>query len=349
MPPARATTSSTASPGTQPGRQVELRFDGGVYDCRESETVLEALLRQGVPLSYSCRSGVCLTCMLRSVDGQVPAAAQEGLKDTLRIEGYFLACSCVPVVDLDVSLPDTASVYGRAVVKAVEPLAPKICRVTLAPATPLYYRAGQFINLRRDDGLLRSYSIASVPHLDPHLELHVKRLLDGRMSNWIFDELEPGQALDIQGPNGVSFYVPGKPDQKLVLIGNGSGLAPLIGIARDALHSGHTGEIRLYHGSRDPDGLYLREALEKLAADHANFHDIPCLSGDEVPAGHRAGRAEVTAFADLPDLSGWRVFLCGYPPMVHAAKRTAYLKGADLADIYADPFELRELRREPRD
>lgn len=328
---------------------VELRFDGAVYDCGESESVLEALQRQGVPLPYSCRNGVCLICMLRAVDGQIPTAAQEGLRDTLRHEGYFLACSCVPVVNLDIALPDAAAVYGRAVVKAVETLAPKMCRVVLQPATPLYYRAGQFINLRRIDGLMRSYSLASVPHLDRDLELHVKRLEGGRMSNWIAGELEPGQALDIQGPNGVSFYVPGKPDQDLLLVGNGSGLAPLIGIARDALHSGHTGDIHLYHGSRHPDGLYLRDTLAELAACHANFRYVPCLSGDEVPAGHRAGRADVTAFADLPDLSAWRVFLCGYPPMVHAAKRTAFLKGATLADIHADPFELRELRREPRE
>jgi NAD(P)H-flavin reductase len=347
--PARATTSSTAKARARPAGPVELRFDGVVYDCRDSETVLEALLRQGVPLPYSCRSGVCLTCMLRSVDGPIPPAAQEGLKGTLRLEGYFLACSCAPIADLDITLPDAASVYGRAVVTAVEPLAPNICRVVLQPATPLYYRAGQFINLRRDDGLIRSYSLASVPRLDPHLEMHVKRLPDGRMSNWIADELEPGLALDIQGPNGVSFYVPGKPDQDLLLVGNGSGLAPLIGIARDALISDHTGNIHLYHGSRHPDGLYLRETLAELATRHANFHYVPCLSGDEVPTGHRAGRADVAAFADLPDLSGWRVFLCGYPPMVHAAKRTAFLRGASLADINADPFELRELRREPRE
>ena len=118
---------------------------------------------------------------------------------------------------------------------------------------------------------------------------------------------------------------------------------------RDALDCGHRSNIRLYHGSRHADGLYLGENLRQLAARHGNFRYIPCLSGDEVPAGYRAGRADVTAFTDLPDLAGWRVFLSGYPPMVHAAMRTAFLRGADLADIYADPFELRELRREPRD
>ncbi len=55
------------------------------------------------------------------------------------------------------------------------------------------------------------------------------------------------------------------------------------------------------------------------------------------------------AFSDLADLKGWRVFLCGYPPMVHSAKKLAYLAGAALDDILTDPFELRELRQTPRD
>ncbi len=311
--------------------------------------MLAALLRQGAPVSYSCRNGVCLTCMLRSTAGQVPERAQEGLRDALRFDGYFLACVCQPTRDLDIVVPDDAAVYGRAIVRLVEHLAPTVCRVIFEPATALYYRAGQFINLRRGDGLVRSYSLASVPRLDRLLEFHVKRLPGGEMSNWIFDELRLGDALDISGPNGKCFYVPGEPEQDFLMIGNGTGLAPLIGIARDALHSGHTGEIRLYHGSRHAEGLYLADTLREIAAKHANFHYIPCLSGDGAPPGPRAGRAGAVAFADHPDLTGWRVFLCGYPAMVHAGKKTAYLAGASTADIYGDPFELRELRSEPRD
>ncbi len=310
--------------------------------------MLEALLRQGAPVSYSCRSGVCLTCMLRSAGGQVPVEAQDGLRDALRLDGYFLACVCKPTRDLDIVAPDDAAVYGRAIVRLVEHLAPTVCRVLLESATSLYYRAGQFVNLRRADGLVRSYSLASVPHLDECLELHVKRLPDGTMSNWIFDELGLGDALDIDGPNGKCFYVPGAPEHDMLMIGNGTGLAPLYGIARDALHSGHTGEIRLYHGSRHAAGLYLANALREIEAKYPNFHYIPCVSGDAVPADHRAGRADAVAFNDHPDLTGWRVHLCGYPPMVHAGKKTAYLAGASVTDIHADPFELRELRSEPR-
>ena len=283
--------------------------------------------------------------MMRCRNGAPPVDSQIGIKDTLALEGHFLPCICTPDADLDLEAPNDDEIYGRAVLREVERLSPSICRVILDPATPLYYRSGQFINLRREDGMVRSYSLASVPQLDDHLELHVKRLPRGEMSNWLFDEAEPGAGLDIQGPNGACFYVPGRPESTLLQIGNGSGLAPLIGIARDALASGHEGDIQLYHGTRHRDGLYLDETLLAMAQAQVNFTYTPCVSGE---AGE-SGRAENVAFADHPELDGYRLYLCGYPPMVEAARKKAFLMGAALADIHADPFELRDLRQTPRD
>ncbi len=326
-----------------------LRFDGQDIACADGQTVLDALLAAGHTVPHFCKNGLCLTCQMRSRHGPVPEAAQTGIKDTLKAQGYFLPCLCSPAGDLDVALPNDSDIYGRAVVAAKEALSPNICRLMLRPATPLYYRAGQFINLRRADGLVRSYSLASVPHCDKYLELHVKRLPRGAMSNWVFDGLSVGDSLDFQGPNGHCFYLPGNSDQNLLLIGNGSGLAPLIGIARDALHSGHRGEIRLYHGSRYLSGLYLGDELWRLAADFANFHYLPCTSGATPPDGYHAGRVEAVAQEQTTDVADLRIFLCGYPPMVQAARKAFFLAGTDLGQIYADPFELQELRTTPRE
>ena len=338
-----------ATPAVRPAVGVRLRFEGRAYDCGVGETALTALLRQGADIPYSCRKGVCLTCLMRAVEGAPPADSQKGLKETWRAQGCFLPCLCRPDADFGIARADDAAVFGRARVIDIVPLAGNVRRVRLEPATPLYYRPGQFVNLRRADGLIRSYSLASVPRLDPLLELHVKRLPGGQMSNWVFDRLAPGEAVDLQGPHGSCFYVPGRPEQPMLLIGNGTGLAPLVGVLRDALHDGHRGPIRLYHGSRHPEGLYLAAELRALAAAHPNVAYLACVSGPGARApGCRPARAEEAAFGDLPRLSGWRVFLCGYPPMVHAARQRAYLAGASLDDIEADPFELRELRRTPR-
>ena len=113
------------------------------------------------------------------------------------------------------------------------------------------------------------------------------------------------------------------------------------GIVRDALSQGHTGSIRLYHGSRNPEGLYLIDELRALASQHENFTYTPCVSG-ALPAenGYATGRAPDVAMADIPKLNGWRIFLCGNPDMVKTTKKKAFLTGAAMKDIYADAFTL---------
>jgi NAD(P)H-flavin reductase len=321
---------------------VNIRYGKDHFDLGEKQSVLDCLLSHGVPVPFSCRSGVCQTCLMRAVGGTPPESAQAGLKDSLKLQNYFLACVCHPGENLEVALPDDASAEAviPATVRKLELLNDDIMQVSLESHAPIHYKPGQFINLFRDQSLGRSYSIASVPRLDPHLHLHVRRLPQGRVSGWIHDELRPGQTVEIRGPGGDCFYVPGKPEQGLLLIGTGSGLAPLYGIVRDALDQGHTGPIRLFHGSRDKRGLYLVGELLDMIKQYPNFDYVPCLSGPEVTYGFAAGRAHEVALREVPKLQNWRLFLCGHPDMVKQAKKKAFLAGASMKDIYADPFNI---------
>ncbi len=79
---------------------------------------------------------------MRTPDGGVPEKAQARLRETLRVEGYFLSCLCVPEGDIRIVEAEDAALYQRAVIQSRELLAPDVCRVTLEPATPLYYHAG---------------------------------------------------------------------------------------------------------------------------------------------------------------------------------------------------------------
>lgn len=320
-----------------------ITLDGRRYDRREGESVLDALLRQGDPPSFSCGQGVCLVCMLRRVDGEVPEAATAGIKARLRERGYVLACQTVPEGDVVLERPRPGDLFGRAAVVRKERLTEEVCRLVLEPATELYYHAGQFVNLRRpSDGLTRSYSLASVPRLDRHLELHVRRMPLGRMSGWIFDELTAGDSVDLQGPEGRCFYRGDRLDRPLLLIGTGTGVAPLWGVVRDALASGHRGPIDLYHGVRDPELLYLQRELEACAAEHSSFRYHPCVSGP-VAGSARRGRAGELAFADHPELARAHVFLCGAPAMVRAGRLAAVAAGAQPEAVRCDPFVTAEL------
>ncbi len=328
---------------------VEISYEGVSYPCETGESVLQVLRRAGIEIPSSCEKGTCLTCLVKGCGGEIPKAAQENVKPALAEQGYFLACQCKPTAALCIAPADDAAIFGRATVQRVDKVTAEICRVVIRPSTPLYYRAGQFINLRRFDGLVRPYSIASVPRLDTDLEIHVKRMPDGKMSNWIYNDVNPGAELDLQGPNGECFYVPGQPEKDMLLIGTGTGLAPLYGVIRDALCAGHTGNVYLYHGSRTPEGLYMIDKIKELAKEHGNFQYNPCVSGQDAPSGFRNARADIAAFEDHPSLKEFRVFICGYPAMVEDARKKAFLAGANLALIHADPFDFKDLREKSRD
>ena len=317
---------------------TQISYQGQSYDCDGKSSVLETLIAQGVSVPSSCKAGICQTCLMRATKGSVPLESQKGLKPTLVAQNYFLACSCYPTEDLVITLPETGNGRLMATVATIKSLNPDIVCVSMIPSGVLEYKAGQFINFFKDKLTARRYSLASVPGIDEYLDLHVRKIPQGKVSTWIHETLKPGDSIEISEALGDCFYVSGNPSQELLLLGTGSGLAPLYGIIKDALGQGHSGQIRLYHGSLNVAGLYFIEALRLLAEQHQNFHYTPCISGPNVPEGFSSGTVLDVALLDVPKLAGWRVFLCGNPDMVKAARKKVFLAGASMQNIYADPF-----------
>jgi len=275
---------------------------------------------------------------MRAVRGLVPEPAQKGLTPTMVARKLFLACQCVPTQDLEVALADDVIERIEANVCAIEVLNDEIRAVHIRTPGRFEYCAGQFVRLFMDARTSRNYSLASVPALDDVLIMHVRRVPGGRVSGWIFEHLEIGDTVTISEAFGDCFYLPGRPKQDILLLGTGCGLAPLYGIVRDALNHGHRGRIHLYHGSRDACGLYLNEPLSRLAAIHPNFRYRPCISEGPSSDGYCAGTPLGVALEDNPDLTGWRIYLCGNPQMVEAARMQTFLAGAGSSEILADPF-----------
>jgi ferredoxin-NADP reductase/ferredoxin len=302
-------------------------WKGTAVPCEPGETVLACLHRAGVAVPYSCRSGTCHLCLLRAPGGPLPERAQQGLRPTLRVSGGFLACQCVPEVDLRVDEVDDLREVMADVTRIARP-APDVVRLWLRPRERFDYRAGQYVHLLRPDGLGRPYSLASVP-ADGELELHVEPIAGGAVSPYLCERLAVGDPVRVRGPEGECVYVVGRPEQPLILAGAGTGLAPLLGIVRDALARRHRGPMALFHGVGAPAGLYADAELRALAADHPQLRYAPCVRPDRL-------EARVVDAARL-----WRdarVFLCGAPGLVEWLRREVFLAGVRDDDILCDPF-----------
>src|SRR5271156_851002 len=131
-----------------------IHYEGRDFSVRPGETVLDCLLRNSVAIPSSCKAGSCQSCLVKGSGGPVPELAQRGLKDTLRAQGYFLACSCRPIADITV-VPVADGQRTPARISRLELLTRTILRVRLRAEAPFRFFAGQFVSVFRDDGLVR--------------------------------------------------------------------------------------------------------------------------------------------------------------------------------------------------
>ena len=176
------------------------------------------------------------------------------------------------------------------------------------------FDAGQFIQFLIDEhGTThkRAYSIASAPQ-DTHIEYIAKLWPDGKASS-LFQSLEPGDTCTITGPFG---HFTNKADTPLILVGTGTGLAPLLGILSEYLtYADGKKPVHLLVGFREEQCVFKEEALKQLAKKHKNFtYTITLSQPKHTDNAYTTGR--VTAHISQHIDTNARYMLCGSPPMV---------------------------------
>ncbi|GGU34856.1 ferredoxin--NADP reductase [Nocardioides albus] len=173
-------------------------------------------------------------------------------------------------------------------------------------------KPGQFLTVAvpsdRDGLAARCYSLSSAPG-DP-LTVIVKRTVDGYASNWICDNLRPGDTLRVLPPSGI--FTPADIDADFLLFAGGSGVTPIISIARTALREG-TGRIVVFYANRDERSVIFAEEWARLAAEHPDrlqvVHWLESVQG--LPTGE-----QLKAFA--ADRLTYDAFVCGPAPFMKA-------------------------------
>ncbi|BDM64977.1 CDP-6-deoxy-L-threo-D-glycero-4-hexulose-3-dehydrase reductase [Shewanella sp. NFH-SH190041] len=322
------------------------------FTALAGETVLDTLLRYGYPVNYSCKKGRCRSCLLQHLDGELALIAQRGLEPEQKSAGLLFACQCLPAPGLALATPDAGELYFQSSVQQVEYLTDSIAALTLSCDPAKRFQAGQCVNLRRKDGISRSYAIAAVPN-EEQVVIHIRRKRNGLFSQWLFHDAIPGEPLDMQGPWGHCHYFSGLPEDTLVLIGSGTGLGAAAGIAMEALAREHKGNIYLYHSGRNLADLYQHKAMLKLMLMHRNFFYQACISSEAEKDDIDGKRVR---WADPLELVAGRhhydryhrVFLCGEPKMVLRGQERAFLGGVPIERIHVLSFDYRELRKHAR-
>ena len=318
-----------------------LYFKDDVYTLKPGISVLDRLLDGGHQIPHSCKAGICHACKLQVNSGVVPEAAQKGLKETEKSEGYFLSCQCRPKEDLHVCLPAEVDKQYSAEVISLNKLSDDIIQLIVKLDQPMSFHPGQFVNLWKRNQLHRSYSIANLPSRENLIEMHIRHMPNGKLSSWVFFELKKGDSVGIQGPLGDCFYQISKQDKikPMLLAGTGTGLAPLYGILMDALEQNHQGKIYIYHGALADTQLYYVENMKKLTKNHDNVYYIPVvLKSSGLVDGVIEGALDEEVLKTADSFASWNIYLCGDVQMIKKIQKQIFLKGASLKTIHADAF-----------
>jgi len=334
--------------------RVSLSKSDGSFSATPEMSVLDAALEAGLNLPHSCKGGNCGACRTRLLQGEIryPNGPPLGLSDAEAKEGFILLCQARACTDLiieniEVTTPDEALIKrlpGR--IERMERLSHDVMGVylRLPAAEPFHFEPGQYIDIMLSGGRRRSFSIASPPHDSRLLELHVRRVNGGELSERLFAEDAGRPLLSIEGPLG-RFVYRGESSAPMLLVGGGTGFAPLKSILRHVIENRLPRDMLLYWGVRTEADLYAQQEIEDFVL-RANalpgqatlrYHAVLSEGGPDWSG--RRGWVHEAVLEDGVDLAARDIYASGPPAMIEAVRREFALRGADPARLYFDSFD----------
>jgi len=336
--------------------QVELKTSGKKFSVKADETVLEAALRQSINLPYGCKNGACGSCKGRLLTGKITHGdhSQSALSPADETAGATLLCCAHPQTDL---LIEVREVQGGGDI----PVRKVPCRINTIkfasddvailqlqlPASERFqFLAGQYLEFLLKDNKRRAYSIASAPHEEGPLELHIRHLPGGLFTDPLFGQTADGKQikekdiLRFEGPLG-SFFLREDSKKPIIFLASGTGFAPIKAMLTSIQNKKIDREIHFYWGGRRPKDLYMDSLCQEFTHTIPGFHYIPVIS-EALPEDGWQGRTGFVHRAvmhDFSDLSSYQVYACG-APIVIAAARTDFVKECRLPEeeFFADSF-----------
>jgi phenol hydroxylase P5 protein len=326
---------------------------GQTIEVEDGQTILDASLRAGIYLPHACCHGLCATCKVQVLEGEIEhgEASTFALMDFEREEGKCLACCATLAGDTIIEAeieeePDALNLPVRdyeGMVARLEDLTPTIKGVwiTLDEPQGIRFQAGQYINLRvPGETAGRAFSLANPPSSAREVELNVRLVPGGKGTTWVHRELRAGDRVRLSGPYG-RFFVRKSAPESLLFLAGGSGLSSPKSMIVDLLEAEAGRPITLVYGARNRAELYDHALFCELALRHRSFTYVPCLSHEPADSDwsgvrgfvHEAARAQ---FGN--DFRGHKAYLCGPPAMIDACITTLMQGRLFERDIYTERF-----------
>ncbi|MEZ9753810.1 FAD-binding oxidoreductase [Vibrio cyclitrophicus] len=314
---------------------IEIQPAGISY--KSDKNLLEDALSNSFPLEHSCKTGDCGVCSAEVLSGSIENGTGEVVTS-----GTVLICQSKAKSDVILKAhyyPELANIKQQTApckVASVEYPTHDIVILTFRfpPTVKFDYLPGQYIDLSYK-GIKRSYSIANAKLATKEIELHIRKVSDGKMSDALFGQVKENQLMRMEGPKG-TFFV--KDNTKpLVLIATGTGIAPVKAIVEELIEKQDSRDVHIYWGMQYQNELYC-EALIDLVERHQNIKFTAALSREESEGDFYKGYVQDAVMRDFKSLIGIEVYACGSVSMINQAKGLFINNQLPSESFFSDAF-----------
>lgn len=323
--------------------------DGSEFSCAEDDTILRAALRAGVGMPYSCNVGSCGNCRFELVEGSVEHLREEPPAWSARDakKNRWLGCQARPLSDCTVKFrsdasyePVTAPQKMDAELVSISQITRDILEFAFRLENAPSFEPGQYalLSVPGVEGA-RAYSMCNLPGSDIW-SFQIRRVPDGAATAVLHESLKPGDKISIDGPYGIAFL---RPDagRDIILLAGGSGLSPMVSIARGAQAAGLIGKqkVHFYYGCRTAEDVIAQSFVEEELGFVDNFCTAISDPADFEGWSGATGFLHDVCLADFGDsLKDHDIYFAGPPIMATAIQKMAHEGGVPASQVHFDEF-----------
>ena len=319
--------------------------DDKSFQCDENDTILRAALRAGHGMSYSCNVGSCGNCKFELIEGEVehlredaPAWSERDLK-----RKKWLGCQAAPKGDCIIKfrsdpsyVPINRPAQRDATLISVAPITHDIHEFRIKISGDDAFQPGQYA-LITVPGVVgaRAYSMCNLAG-EGHWSFQIKKVPGGAATGKLFD-MQEGESLQIDGPYSTA-YLREECPRDIILMAGGSGLSPMVSIARGAQAAGMLDDRKLhfYYGGRAEQDVINPSILGSELSKQVSF--TVALSEDS-GGKHRTGFLHDIVAMDMGEaLKDYEIYFAGPAVMAAAIQKTAYEAGVPMDQLHFDEF-----------
>lgn len=339
--------------------EVELKInDEDPMVVAGGNSLLSTLRDNKIFIPSACGGkGSCGYCKCQVLEGGGPVLATElpWLTKEEVESNTRLSCQVKVKQDIKIQIPEELFNVREydVTVESIEDVTDKIKKIRwkLPEGESITFKPGQYIQIKApeydgcdeydgsDEEVYRAYSIASSARDHGYIDNFIG-YTKGICSTYVHKVMKVGDTVNINGPYG-DFYYKEDDGGPILLIGAGTGMAPLLSILYHLRDNQIDRKVRMFFGARTPDDLFVLDEMKHFEEEIPDFKFMPTLSRTTPEMNWTGDTGRVTDSIDkyVEDGGGnWTAYLCGSPRMIDSIIEHLTAKGVTEDRIYYDAF-----------